>query len=214
MPPSPPYRASARDPEAPRRPPQRARQRTPVIRLLGAPRFAGLVLVGVVALTFGALNAKTRERGEVLTPGVESVENLTALGLLATIPLASFLLVRAWRLLPATRAVKRRHLVRSTAIQTAAVVVGVLATVAMRPSSARVVASAAGPHGQVGYAYRWEWGCGYRVGVSHDSYSVRGIAAVGPLPCDAPPPRIDWHGTDVALVAADGTEIAAWPTQP
>jgi hypothetical protein len=208
-----PYRTSARDPEPPRSPPRR-RLRSPAVRLVRAPRFVGLGLVGVVALTFGGLNAKTWEQHEVLAPRLERVEDLAAIGLLATIPLVSFLLVRAWRLLPASRAVKRKHLARGTAVQSVAVLVGILVTIALRPSSARVVASSVGPHGQVGYAYRWDWGCGYRVGVSHGSYSVRAVAAVGPLPCDAPPPRIDWRGTELALVAADGSEIAAWPTEP
>jgi hypothetical protein len=185
-----------------------------VLGLLGAPRFVGLALVGIVAVTFGGLNADTCQRQEVLAPRVERLEDLTALGLLVTIPLVSFLLVRVWRRLPATRTLKRKHVVRSAAVQGIAVVVGVLATVGLRPSSTPVVASAAGPSGAVGYAYRWEWGCGYRVRVSHGSYTVREIAAVGPLPCDAPPPRVDWHGSEVALVGADGAEIAAWPTDP
>lgn len=171
-------------------------------------------MAGVVAVVFGNLNAETCGRRDVLQPSVERVENLAALGLLLTIPVVTVLLVRAWRRFPAARALKRRHLQRSAAHQAIAVLFAVLATLALRPSSAPVVASAAGPRGRVGYAYRWDWGCGYRVGVSEGEYAVRPIAAVGPLPCDAPPARIGWRGTEVALLAADGTEIARWPTDP
>lgn len=211
-----PYRANAREAEpsrhvAGRR--RRARRLAPVFYLLGAPRYAGLVMAGVAALTFGRLNLETRAKDEILTPNVQHVENVVAIGLLLTIPLVTTLLALAWRVLPAPRASKRRHLVRSTKIQVAAVVLALAATVAARPSSARAVASGAGPGGRVGYAYQWEWGCGYRVGVSADGYSVRGLAAIGPLPCDEPPPRVAWRGTEVALVAADGTEIASWPSE-
>ena len=208
-----PYRTNARVPEGPRQS-RRRRWRTSVARLLGAPRLAGLVLAGVVAVTFGNVNASAGGRGGALQPGVERAENLAALGLLLTIPLVSLLLLFVWQRLPAAKATKRKHVVRSTAIQTVAVLVGVLSTVVLRPSSARVVASAAGPHGQVGYAYRWDWGCGYRIGVSDGPYAVRPIAAVAPFPCDAPPARIGWHGTNVALIAADGTEIGSWSTDP
>jgi hypothetical protein len=182
--------------------------------LLGTPRLLGFVLVGVVAVPFGNINWSAGGRGGALQPGVERAEDLAALGLLLTLPLVSLLLLFIWQRLPAPQAMKRKHLVRSTVMQTVAVLVGVLATVVLRPSSARVVAYAAGPHGLVGYAYGWDRGCGYRIGVSDGPYAVRPIAAVAPFPCDAPPARIGWHDTNVALIAADGTDIASWSTDP
>jgi hypothetical protein len=182
--------------------------------VLGIVRYGAMALVAILAVTFGGLNFQTSGRGNVLAPPVCRVEDVVALVILATLPLAAGSLHFVWRQLPAPRALKKRHVARSTAMQAAAVAFGLFATITLRPSAAPVVASAVGPHGIVGYAFRWEWGCGYRIGVSDGDYAIRGIAAVGPFDCDVPAPRIAWQGDDVALVMADGTTVGVWPTTP
>ena len=178
--------------------------------LLAAPRYFALALVGVAAIALGRINLEARDRSDVVAPGVEHVQDVIACASWLTVPAVFVLLLAAWRYVHAPRRTKRRHVVRSTAMQAGAVTLGVLAMVAARPSSASVLASAAGPGGRVAYVYPWDWGCGYRIGVSDGPYMVRGIAAIGPFECEAKAPRVEWRGHDVALVAADGKLLGTW----
>lgn len=74
-----------------------------------------------------------------------------------------------------------------------------------------MLASAQQPRGPTAYVLAWEWGCGYKIGVSDGPHMIRGIAAIGPFPCDAPPPKVEWRGAEVVLIDEHGAVIASWP---
>jgi hypothetical protein len=206
-----PYRTNARALDVVRTSPGRHGRATNPIRLLGLPRYAGLAVVAVVAISLGSLNVQSHGREVMLTPNVEHIENRVAYALLFTIPVVAILVAWAWRRLPAPRATKWKHIARSTLTQTCAVAVGVIATVAIRPSSPRLIGSSEPRNGRAAYVQEWDWGCGYKIAVGDGQYAVRPIAAIGPFPCDAPPPHVEWRGSDVALVAADGETLGTWP---
>lgn len=202
-----PYRRNARPPPAPRR----RRTRMSLGVLLVAPRYFAVASIAVAAIAFANVNFEARHRKDLVAPDVERIENVTACASPLTIPALAVWLLWSWRRLPASRRTKRKQIVRATAMQAGAVVLGVLAIAVARPSSAPVLARATGPDGRVAYAYAWEWGCGYRVGVSEaKTYLVREIAAIGPFSCDTPAPRVEWRGRVVALVGTGGEALGAW----
>ncbi|MBX3192459.1 MAG: hypothetical protein KF819_36045 [Labilithrix sp.] len=204
-----PYRESGREACA-WRPRLRDRSRSAVARLIGAPRYVGLVVAGVAAVTFGGLNADAGSQDCLLAPDTVIAGNLAAVALLLTIPFVLLMTMRAWRGLPLPRAKKRGHTWRAVAVQIAAVAVALVLVVGLRPASPRVLARATRADGRTAYAYAY--GCSYGVGVDVGAHTVRVVAHVGPFECDAAPPRVEWRNRDdVVLLGADETILGVWP---
>lgn len=128
-----------------------------------------------------------------------------------TIPLVFGWLVATWWRLPAPRRLKRRHILRTTAIQTAAVALGVGGIFITRPNTLPLLSSAPAVDGRVGYAFQFEGNCDLWVAVSEGPYGIRVVSSsMGPFPCDGPPPTIAWRGKIMVLLDPDGKEVGRW----
>lgn len=205
-----PYRTNLRpDVDARAR---RAKKRAPisVYHRIGTPLFFGVASVVIAACCFGELNTSEW----MLRPELHAQEVWLAGALLLTIPIVLAWLVAAWWRLPAPRALKRRHVLRATTIQLAVVLVGVAAILVTRPRPLSILASASAPDGRVGFALAREGHCNYEIAVSNGDYGLRWLTAIGPFPCDGPPPKIVWRGRVMVLLDPDGKEVGRWFDEP
>jgi hypothetical protein len=214
-----PYRESARPLPSPRRR-ARHRLRPPVARALHAPVVAGGLFAVVAGAGFGLVNVDAVDHGLDILPSVAAAEDATAWALLG-----AFAVVAAWLIwnrtrFAAPRAAKMRYVRRHLALQAASTVVSIGLVVGLRPSNIELVAStailttAARADGRTAYVQRARWGCSYRLLVSEGHFMAREFSVVGPFACDAPPPRLEWHASDVTLVTADGEVVGSWPVTP
>jgi hypothetical protein len=142
------------------------RLRLPIGRALFAPSYVGAALVGVPAIAIVSLNGVAHEAGLYLAPRTVRLEDGIALCLLGTLPLLAYALVRNVRRFPAPRASKRRYVTRRLAAQTVLLALAILLAIGVRPVGTTILASASRFDGRAAYVHRFEWGCGYRLGVT------------------------------------------------
>jgi hypothetical protein len=205
-----PYRASAALPES-RRPRRAGRVRSPVARALSAPLFVGTFVAAVPGVVLGLLNEAAREHGAHIVPRMAWFEDTVALGLVATLPLVGYALVRTSRRFPAPRAVKRWYVRRNLLLYAAVASVAITLVCGLRPPSLALLASAASTDGREAFVYRFWWGCGYALRIAKGPWIAEDVTWVGPFSCEAPPPRVEWEGSSLTIVAADGEVIGTWP---
>jgi hypothetical protein len=204
-----PYRTAAL---APREPPRRRknRLRRPIDRALFGPLYVGTAFAAVPGIALGLLNAFARVQHLYVVPPVARVEDCIALALFGTLPLVGCAVLWNTRRFSAPRATKRRYVTRLLVLQGLAVAIAMMLTSSLRPAELPLLATATRADGRTAYVHRFWWGCGYRLSVTDDGWTARDVTYVGPFACEGAPPRVEWHGDEIAIVAADGERIGSW----